>query len=438
MFDVAKLSQPRATTTSGTRVLGRQASGTGGWVLILLDVCNHKSQVIGRHECMGKAAMLKAWEEAEEGSLGAAAPSRKVAKKRKASTPAEKEARRQKKKGASTSGAQPAPISKERPASTPPIPTTEKHPDPTPVITIPEVSSPMRGPTKETGPGRVHPLKFFEDSLVVSPSGAVATRFLCHMSPDRDISLLGGATHSEAVGMFASQLASAMASGGEVIKCLTQAHRAANDTRQHFDETLEHCTELKMRLAEVEVMRAKEERAAEAQRVELETQRLRLEVERASLLAEKKALATEKEALGAKKEAIRSELDAALVKKTVVEVELDETKARAAEEIERLKGEATHVWDLGKEEFLKSSEFDNLCAKKSVAFFKTGFESCVAQFRANGYSKEEHPAPFLSVRRALEELPDDDEEANEEDEEEDDADATPPPSPRAPLSLSCI
>ncbi|KZV52570.1 hypothetical protein F511_24428 [Dorcoceras hygrometricum] len=95
------------------------------------------------------------------------------------------------------------------------------------------------------------------------------------------------------------------------------------------------------------------------------------------------------------------------VTKTAVEVELDKTKARAAEEFERLKGEATNALDLGKEEFLKSSEFDNLFAKKFVAFFKTGFESCVAQFRANGYFNEEYPASFLSVRRALEESPDD-------------------------------
>ncbi|KZV20029.1 hypothetical protein F511_15272 [Dorcoceras hygrometricum] len=197
--------------------------------------------------------------------------------------------------------------------------------------------------------------------------------------------------------------------GGEVIKRLTRAHRAASDTRQHFDETIEHCTELEMRLAELEAMRADEERAAEAQRVEFETQRLRLEAE---------------------KEVIRSELNAALAKKTAVEVELDKTKARAAKEIERLKGEATHAWDLGKEVFLETSEFDKLCAKKSVAFFKTGFDSCLAQFRANDYSEEEHPAPFLSVRKALAELPDEDEEADEEEEEEDDADATPPSSPK--------
>ncbi|KZV22033.1 structural maintenance of chromosomes 5 smc5 [Dorcoceras hygrometricum] len=56
-------------------------------------------------EHMGKAAMLKAWDEAEEGSSRATVPPKKATNKRKASTPTEKEARCQKKKGASSSGA---------------------------------------------------------------------------------------------------------------------------------------------------------------------------------------------------------------------------------------------------------------------------------------------------------------------------------------------
>ncbi|KZV31839.1 hypothetical protein F511_44981 [Dorcoceras hygrometricum] len=117
--------------------------------------------------------------------------------------------------------------------------------------------------------------------------------------------------------------------------------------------------------------------AAEAQREVLEKQWLRLAAERVALMAEKGSLAAEKEALEAEKRAIRTELN--------------ETKALAEEEIGRLRSEAANAWDLGKEEFLKSSEFDNLCAKKSLAYFKTGFESCVAQFRDNDYSEEEHP-----------------------------------------------
>ncbi|KZV26349.1 hypothetical protein F511_39595 [Dorcoceras hygrometricum] len=106
--------------------------------------------------------------------------------------------------------------------------------------------------------------------------------------------------------------------------------------------------------------------------------------------------------------------------------------ARATEEIERLKCKATNAWVLGKEEFLKSSEFDNLCAKKSLAYFESGFQSYVSQLRANDYPEEEHPPSFLSVARALDELLDDDEEADEKDEEDASGDEanTPPNSPK--------
>ncbi|KZV23059.1 peptidyl-prolyl cis-trans isomerase, FKBP-type [Dorcoceras hygrometricum] len=231
------------------------------------------------------------------------------------------------------------------------------------------------------------------------------------MVPDRDVARVWSATNPKAMGLFAAQFTPAMVWGDELISRLTRAQRDVNDIRRNFEETLEHCIELEMRLADLEAVRAQENRAAEAQR--------------------EGALAAEKEALEAEKKAIKIELDALLAKKTALEVELDETKAQAAEEIKLLKGEATKAWDLGKEEFLKSSEFEDLCAKKSLAYFKSGFEGCMAQFRADGYSEEEHPAPFLSMARALDELPDDDEEADEEDEEEDDEDAL----PRAPAAV---
>ncbi|KZV43196.1 hypothetical protein F511_12841 [Dorcoceras hygrometricum] len=158
----------------------------------------------GLDERMGKAEMLRVLEETEE----AAAPPKKVTKKSKASTPAKKEARRQRKKGASTSGAGPEQTIEEHRASKYPIPMTEERPDPTSVVNIPEVSSPERGSMKESGPGRVPPLNYFEDSLVVSPTAAVATKYLCHMAPDRDLGRLAGASDTETVGLFASQIAS--------------------------------------------------------------------------------------------------------------------------------------------------------------------------------------------------------------------------------------
>ncbi|KZV17111.1 hypothetical protein F511_18452 [Dorcoceras hygrometricum] len=249
------------------------------------------------------------------------------------------------------------------------------------VIAIAEASSP-----KKNGPGRVPPLDYTEDSLVASSSGVVATRYICNMAPDRDIDLLRRADDSEAVSNGV---------GGEVVRRLTRAHRAVTTTRRSFDEAMSQHAELLARLDELEALRARDQQAVEAQEEALEDQ----------LAAEKAA-----------REATKSELDAALAKKTAVEAELEETKALAEEEVGRLKSDVIHAWDRSKEEFLQSSEFNTLCTKRSLCYFKDGFAGCLAQFRANGYSEEEHPASFLDAKKALMELPD--EEAEEEEEEE--------------------
>ncbi|KZV40283.1 RNA-binding protein Nova-2-like [Dorcoceras hygrometricum] len=327
---------------------------------------------------MGKAAMLEAWDEAVGASSGTAVPPTKVAKKREASTHAEKEAHRQKKKkGSSTSEARGASSGRTSGLDAP-IPMTDECPDPTPIFNIPEVSSPERGSMKESGPRRVPPLNYFEDSLIV-------------------------------------------AWGGEVIKRLTRAQREANDHRHLFVEAMGNHAELVAQLEELKSIRAQEKKAAQ-------------EALRAQLLTERAARTFEEEAMWA-------ELEVALKEKTAVEAELEEAKSRAEEEIGRLRIEAANAWDVGKEEFLKSSEFDNLCTKKFVSFFRAGFERCVAQLRANGYSEEEHPISFLSIRKGLEELPDDIPEAEEEEEEgEVSGDESTPPSPpkRIVITFCCI
>ncbi|KZV53726.1 chromatin modification-related protein eaf-1-like [Dorcoceras hygrometricum] len=88
-----------------------------------------------------------------------------------------------------------------------------------------------------------------------------------------------------------------------------------------------------------------------------------------------------------------------------LETELEDTKARADGEIrslisdDRLKGEAEDAWNLGK---------------------------------ANGYSKEEHPASFLDVVQALKNIPEEGEVAGEDAPR---ADASTPHPPRTPRLL---
>ncbi|KZV25837.1 hypothetical protein F511_28947 [Dorcoceras hygrometricum] len=107
----------------------------------------------------------------------------------------------------------------------------------------------------------------------------------------------------------------------------------------------------------------------------------------------------------------RKELEAELA----AEKEARATEKRALRaELERANARAKRV----KEDFLKSPEFDSVLAKKAWGYFKDGFWGCLAQFRSNGYSEEEHPASFLNLQQALENLGDDEDAEDEEEEQE--------------------
>ncbi|KZV42633.1 hypothetical protein F511_32896 [Dorcoceras hygrometricum] len=247
----------------------------------------------------------------------------------------------------------------------------------------------------DLGPERPLPFDPSKDSLVESPSAIVATGYICNMAPDRDRRPLRKARNADVVGHFSTNLAAAVAWGGELVKRLTQTYQKLNASRELFDRAMGQHAEMLSRLEELEAHRAREEGEAKAQREALEAQ-----------------LAAEKEAREAEKAA-----------RALAEAELEEVKARAGQEAERLKVKA-------REEFLKSPEFDTLLGKKAGGYFKNGFRGCLAQWRANGYSEEEHPASFLDVQQAILEMADEEEEGEEEEEEEGDGtDATPPSSP---------
>ncbi|KZV41930.1 heat shock 70 kDa protein 17 [Dorcoceras hygrometricum] len=70
--------------------------------------------------------------------------------------------------------------------------------------------------------------------------------------------------------------------------------------------------------------------------------------------------------------------------------------------VTKLKEEVENSWRLEKEKFPTSSEFESLCTEKACIYFEHDFNGCLAQFWANGYSEEEHPAAFLDMMQALE------------------------------------
>ncbi|KZV47691.1 hypothetical protein F511_43505 [Dorcoceras hygrometricum] len=341
-----------------------------------LPQSTEKSRVLvipvgARHKCQQE--LVKAMQEA------VVTPPKKTTKKRKAPSEAEKEAwgEKRKKAGASTSGVRTEEASQQKLAPTPPTSVSEE------ALDVPPVTATVWGPSSGKGLEQPPPFDPYKDSLIESPCPVAATRYICNMAPDRNVRVLRKARNADVVGHFSSHAAAVMAWGGEMVKRLTKAHQKMNASRDQFDKAMGQHAEVLARLEELETLRSREEGAAKAQREELEAQ----------LLVEREAHEAEKAA------------------RELLEAELEEVKARATLEAERLKLK-------GKEEILKSPEFDTLLWKKAGGYFKNGFFGCVAQWRANGYPEEEHPASFLNVQQAIAEMPDE-EEVQEEEEDED-------------------
>lgn len=74
-------------------------------------------------------------------------------------------------------------------------------------------------------------------------------------------------------------------------------------------------------------------------------------------------------------------------------------------QVTSLQQEAENQWPVRKKEFLKSPEFKVFCSDKALTFFEKSFQGCLDQFRVNGYSEADHPAVFLDVDKALQDLP---------------------------------
>ncbi|XP_073026435.1 uncharacterized protein [Primulina eburnea] len=119
-----------------------------------------------------------------------------------------------------------------------------------------------------------------------------------------------------------------------------------------------------------------------------------------------KLRATEARAMG-EKASIMAELEEARKRTALAELEsarLAEKAVCLGAQLRSQRLDAETLWEKKKEDFIKSQEFDALCSEKVLKYFELGFQGCLAQFRANGYSEFEHPASFLNLEKALEDM----------------------------------
>ncbi|KZV52398.1 hypothetical protein F511_33539 [Dorcoceras hygrometricum] len=177
---------------------------------------------------------------------------------------------------------------------------------------------------------------------------------------------------------------------GEATNHLSQARDEVVRTKRSMDGVLGRHNDL---LKQLEEMRAQEDR-------EKESMRLQLEAARTDAHSSK-----------------------ALAQSLEVKVQRSEEENKTLQiEVEKLQEAAANSWQIGKEEFLQSKEFDSLCSGRASVFFEQGFNGCLAQFRANGYFEEEHPASFLDVEQTMADMPEESEEKSSGSEE------APPPT----------
>ncbi|KZV19314.1 hypothetical protein F511_23811 [Dorcoceras hygrometricum] len=206
-------------------------------------------------------------------------------------------------------------------------------------------------------------------SFVAKLSGSVSLDFIRRLVPNQDFDLVKSIPDLAVLEATSLHFMQALVWTGEAANRLSQAQEEVVMTRCSMDGVLGRHNDL---LKQAEEMRAHEDREKESLRLELEAARADAQ--------SSKALAQSLE--------------------TKVQRSEEENKTLQIE-VKKLQGEVANSWQLEKEEFLQSKEFDSLCSGRASIFFEQGLNGCLAQFRANGYSEEEHPASFLDVEQAL-------------------------------------
>ncbi|KZV37586.1 dynein heavy chain [Dorcoceras hygrometricum] len=253
-----------------------------------------------------------------------------------------------------------------------------KKPCPKETMIEPAPTTVLGGPTSEpVGTAGKHPeqqptevpyvlLDTSMISFVADPSGLVSLDFTRHLSPTR---ILTWCSEPPTLRLLIPSLVWS----DEAANRLTQARDEVVMTRRSMYEVLGRHNDL---MKHLEKLRAQKDGENESLLLELEATRAKVHSSKAQVQS----------------------LEAQIQRSE------EENKGLQAE-VEKLRGEVENSWQLGKEKFLQSKEFDTLCSQRALVYFEHGFNGWLARFRANGYSESEHPALFLDVEQALADMP---------------------------------
>ncbi|KZV46125.1 hypothetical protein F511_31280 [Dorcoceras hygrometricum] len=258
--------------------------------------------------------------------------------------------------------------------------------EPIPEVTISEPEGTTNeGPKRKSSEEPYTLLDASKISFVSNPSGSASLDFIRHMVPDQDFDQLKRTPDLEVFESAGLHFMQSLAWFGEAASRFSKARAEVVKTKRSYDVVLGRHEVL---LKQLEEIQTKEN------------------VEKESLTAELESARAEAQTYKAKVQSLEIQVQSLDARAHCAE---EESKLRLIE-VEKLQEERANSWALEKEKFLKSKDFDSLCLNKAVMYFDKGFEGCLAQFRANGFSEEEYPASFLNVEQALADMPEDQEE----------------------------
>ncbi|KZV45397.1 premnaspirodiene oxygenase-like [Dorcoceras hygrometricum] len=203
-------------------------------------------------------------------------------------------------------------------------------------------------------------------SFIACPVTSTTVTFFQNFVPELDLPVVSSASDKKITEALASNFLQALLwGGGELSRRVTKAQETARSSRRSLDDVMVKHDKL---MKDIEDVRG---------------------------------------AFDAEKKSLEQKLAASEASVTRLQEDMKKAGEEAEEKIKKVQEEVETAWEKKKEDFLKSDEFDRLCATRALSFFQKGFDGCLAQIRDNGYSEAEYPFYFLDVLKSLEALPDD-------------------------------
>ncbi|XP_073019444.1 uncharacterized protein [Primulina eburnea] len=225
-------------------------------------------------------------------------------------------------------------------------------------VSSPEGSEPDEGPLFESA---VPPLYTSDSAIVGRGPTHLAQKIMYQLPSEADAAFMISLGWSDLLRRTCSSVTEGMMYVGELAE---RAHTARSDTCRELREGQALREQLQATIDEMKVSHAKELSESQAQLSESQAQLRSLKLNSRSP---------------------RSNA-----------AELKDAKARHATEASSFK-----------EEFLKSEEFNDICAPKAYHFLEVGFKGAVGLFEAQGYPPPGAPTDFIDIESFVASLPPD-------------------------------